>query len=54
MEDAFERVAYAIQLKYASIVVATLPIICVYPFVQILCKGCYAGGNKKDREGKIL
>jgi putative aldouronate transport system permease protein len=34
MDDAFERVAYAIQLKYASIVVATLPIICVYPFVQ--------------------
>lgn len=34
MEDAFERVAYAIQLKYASIVVATLPIVCIYPFVQ--------------------
>ncbi|HCS74246.1 MAG TPA: sugar ABC transporter permease [Clostridiales bacterium] len=34
MEDAFERVAYAIQLKYASIVVAALPIICIYPFVQ--------------------
>ena len=34
MEDAFERLAYTIQLKYSSIVVATLPIICVYPFVQ--------------------
>ena len=47
MEDAFERVAYAIQLKYASIVVATLPIICVYPFVQkYFVKGVMLGAIK--------
>lgn len=34
MDDAFERVAYAVQLKYASIMVATLPLLCIYPFMQ--------------------
>lgn len=48
MEDAFERVAYAIQLKYASIVVATLPIICIYPFVQkYFVKGVMLGAIKE-------
>jgi putative aldouronate transport system permease protein len=48
MEDAFERVAYAIQLKYASIVVAALPIICIYPFVQkYFVKGVMLGAIKE-------
>jgi len=32
--SALERSSMAIQLKYSSIVVAILPIICVYPFLQ--------------------
>ncbi|MFY9176204.1 MAG: carbohydrate ABC transporter permease [Caldicoprobacterales bacterium] len=48
MEDAFERLAYTIQLKYSSIVVATLPIICVYPFVQKhFVKGVMLGAIKE-------
>jgi putative aldouronate transport system permease protein len=48
MEDAFERVAYAVQLKYASIIVATLPILCIYPFVQqYFVKGVMLGAIKE-------
>jgi putative aldouronate transport system permease protein len=34
MEMTTELTAYMQQLKYACIVVATLPILCVYPFLQ--------------------
>ncbi len=48
MDDAFERLAYAIQLKYASIIVSTLPIICIYPFVQkYFVKGVMLGAIKE-------
>lgn len=48
MEDAFDRVAYAVQLKYASIMVATLPILCIYPFVQqYFVKGVMLGAIKE-------
>lgn len=48
MEDAFDRVAYALQLKYASIMVATLPILCIYPFVQkYFVKGVMLGAIKE-------
>ena len=34
MEDSLERLAYVQQIKYSMIVVAILPIICLYPFLQ--------------------
>lgn len=48
VEDAFERVAYAMQLKYAVIVVAMLPILMVYPFVEKhFVKGVMLGAVKE-------
>lgn len=48
VEDAFERVAYATQLKYAVIVVTTLPILCVYPFmIKYFTKGVMLGAVKE-------
>ncbi|MDR2618982.1 MAG: carbohydrate ABC transporter permease [Treponema sp.] len=48
MEDAFERVAYAMQLKFAVIVVATLPVMCLYPFVsKHFVKGIMVGAIKE-------
>ncbi|MDR1566939.1 MAG: carbohydrate ABC transporter permease [Treponema sp.] len=48
MEDAFERVAYAMQLKYAVIIVATLPVMCLYPFFsRHFVKGIMVGAIKE-------
>ncbi|MFV0401737.1 MAG: carbohydrate ABC transporter permease [Oscillospiraceae bacterium] len=48
VDDAFQRVAYAMQLKYAVIVVATLPILCVYPFlIKYFNKGIMLGAIKE-------
>lgn len=46
--NQFNRALFAIQLKYAVIVVATLPIICVYPFLQkYFVKGVMVGAIKE-------
>ena len=34
LEEDLSRLAYVLQIKYAMIVVAILPIICLYPFLQ--------------------
>lgn len=48
VDDAFQRVAYAMQLKYAVIVVATLPVLCVYPFlIKYFNKGIMLGAIKE-------
>jgi putative aldouronate transport system permease protein len=48
VEDAFDRMAYAMQLKYAVILVATLPILCLYPFViKYFTKGVMIGAVKE-------
>ena len=45
--SSYERSAYGIQLKYSSIIVAILPIICVYPFLQkYFVKGVMIGSIK--------
>ena len=47
MTDQYERTLYAVQLKYAAIIVAILPIICVYPFLQkYFVKGVMIGAIK--------
>ena len=44
LDDAFERVAYAMQLKYAVIIVATLPVMLLYPFFsKHFAKGVMVG-----------
>jgi putative aldouronate transport system permease protein len=46
--DTFARSLYAIQLKYSVIMVATLPIICTYPFLQkYFVKGVMVGAIKE-------
>lgn len=46
--NAFRRSLFAIQLKYAVIVVATLPILCTYPFLQkYFVKGVMVGAIKE-------
>jgi putative aldouronate transport system permease protein len=48
MEDALERVAYALQLKYAAIIVTTLPVMCLYPLVsKHFVKGVMVGAIKE-------
>ena len=48
VDDAFDRIAYAMQLKYAVIVVATVPILCVYPFtIKYFAKGVMLGAVKE-------
>jgi putative aldouronate transport system permease protein len=48
MEDAMDRVAYALQLKYAAIIVTTLPVMCLYPFVaKHFVKGVMVGAIKE-------
>lgn len=48
MDDSLERIAYIEQLKYAAIVVATLPILAVYPFFQrYFVKGAMLGAIKE-------
>jgi putative aldouronate transport system permease protein len=45
--QGYERVLYTAQLKYGIIVVAVLPIICVYPFLQrYFVKGVMIGAVK--------
>ena len=47
IEDVVERTLYALQLKYAVIIVATLPIVFVYPFFQkYFVKGIIIGSLK--------
>ncbi|MDR3144915.1 MAG: carbohydrate ABC transporter permease [Treponema sp.] len=47
LDDIMERVAYAMQLKFAVIVVATLPVMCLYPFVaKHFVKGVMVGAIK--------
>ncbi|HHV95547.1 MAG TPA: carbohydrate ABC transporter permease [Clostridiaceae bacterium] len=47
MENAFERMAYGLMLKYTSIIVATVPILLVYPFMQKhFVKGVMLGAIK--------
>jgi putative aldouronate transport system permease protein len=47
MDDVMERVAYAMQLKFAVIVVATLPVMFLYPFVsKHFVKGIMVGAIK--------
>lgn len=46
--QGYERTLYAAQLKYAIIIVAVLPIICVYPFLQkYFVKGVIIGAIKE-------
>lgn len=46
--DQFERTLYAVQLKYAAIIVSILPIVCVYPFLQkYFVKGVMIGAIKQ-------
>ncbi|MDR2376859.1 MAG: carbohydrate ABC transporter permease [Treponema sp.] len=48
LDDIMERVAYAMQLKFAVIVVATLPVMCLYPFVaKHFVKGVMVGAIKE-------
>jgi putative aldouronate transport system permease protein len=48
LDDVMERVAYAMQLKFAVIVVATLPVMCLYPFVaKHFVKGIMVGAIKE-------
>jgi putative aldouronate transport system permease protein len=48
LDDVMERVAYAMQLKFAVIVVATLPVMCLYPFVsKHFVKGVMVGAVKE-------
>jgi putative aldouronate transport system permease protein len=48
LDDIMERVAYAMQLKFAVIVVATLPVMCLYPFVaKHFAKGVMVGAIKE-------
>ncbi|NSW89113.1 MAG: carbohydrate ABC transporter permease [Firmicutes bacterium] len=45
--SSYERAAYGIQLKYSSIIITILPIICVYPFLQkYFVKGVMIGSIK--------
>lgn len=47
-EQAVKRLAYGARLRYASIIITTLPIICVYPFVQkYFVKGIMIGSIKE-------
>jgi putative aldouronate transport system permease protein len=47
MGTGLERTSYAQQLKYSVIIVAILPIICIYPFVQkYFVKGVMIGAIK--------
>ncbi|TMV45845.1 carbohydrate ABC transporter permease [Paenibacillus mesophilus] len=34
MREALERMLFSMQLKYTMIVITTLPIVCIYPFLQ--------------------
>jgi putative aldouronate transport system permease protein len=34
MNEALDRVLFSMQLKYTMIVITTLPIVCIYPFLQ--------------------
>jgi putative aldouronate transport system permease protein len=34
MRDALDRMLFSMQLKYTMIVITTLPIVCIYPFLQ--------------------
>ncbi|MDR0670432.1 MAG: carbohydrate ABC transporter permease [Treponema sp.] len=48
LDDIMERVAYAMQLKFAVIVIATLPVMCLYPFVaKHFVKGVMVGAVKE-------
>ena len=48
MTDQYERTLYAVQLKYAAIIVSILPIICTYPFLQkYFVKGVMIGAIKQ-------
>jgi len=48
LDDVMERIAYAMQLKFAVIVVATLPVMCLYPFVsKHFVKGVMVGAIKE-------
>ena len=45
--DAAEMLAVSESIKYATIVVATLPILCIYPFLQkYFVKGVMIGAVK--------
>lgn len=47
MDTGLSRTSYAMQLKYATIIVAVLPIVCVYPFLQrYFVKGVMIGALK--------
>lgn len=42
-----EEAAYAANIRYATIVVSTVPILCVYPFIQrYFIKGVMIGAIK--------
>jgi putative aldouronate transport system permease protein len=48
MLDSFDRTLYAVQLKYALIIITVLPIITIYPFLQkYFVKGVMLGSLKE-------
>jgi putative aldouronate transport system permease protein len=48
MSEALDRMLFSMQLKYTMIVITTLPIVCIYPFLQkYFVKGALIGSLKE-------
>lgn len=48
MRDALDRMLFSMQLKYTMIVITTLPIVCIYPFLQkYFVRGVMIGSLKE-------